>query len=168
MINIFRYGLGFVAMLLLQIYLFNHLVLFQVAIPFVFFVYLIMLPLNTPRATDYALAFFMGLLVDIFSDHAATGIHAFSALLAMSLRHRLAGLLTTSNFRGVEEISLASQNSLWLFTYIFPLVLVHQFCFFLLEDFTFAGVLYILWKAILSSIYTCIIGILIVFVFYKE
>jgi len=168
MTNILRHSLGFVLLLVLQVFLFNHLVLFQMAVPFVFLVFLFMLPLDTPRPLMYGLAFFMGLMVDIFSDHSATGLHAFSALMASAMRVRLASILSASNFRGVEEIDLPSQSSVWLLMYMAILYFIHNLFYFLLEDFTFLRIFYVLGKAFFSTLYATAIGFLIVYVFYKK
>ena len=168
MINVVRNSLGFVLLLLLQIFLFNHLVLFRMAIPYVFPLFLFMLPLRTPRLLVYPLAFFMGLMVDIFSDHAATGLHAFSCLLAVALRPWLANILGASNFRVVEEIDLPKQSSVWLLMYLAILFFVHHFSYFLLEDFTFLRLFHVLGKTIFSTIYSSLLAFLIVFVFYKR
>lgn len=166
--SIFLQILGFILLLFLQIFLFNHLVIFRLAIPFVFLLFLFMLPLKTSKSVLYPLAFFMGLMVDIFSDHAATGLHAFSALIAVSIRIGLASLLSASNFRGVEEIEIREQSSIWLAIYLGLLFFVHHFFYFLLEDFSLSRFVHILGKTIFSTIYSLLISFLIVFVFYKK
>lgn len=166
--NIFLQVLGFILLLLLQIFLFNHLVIFRMAVPYVFLLFLFMLPLKTSRLVIYPLTFFMGLAVDIFSDHAATGLHAFSALIAIALRAGLASLLSSSNFRGVDEIEIEEQGSVWLAVYLAILFFVHHFFYFLLEDFSFLRFMHILGKTVFSTIYSALISFLIVFVFYKK
>ncbi|MCI4668107.1 MAG: hypothetical protein MRZ79_08090 [Bacteroidia bacterium] len=159
---------GFILLLLLQIFLFNHLVLFRLAVPYVFLLFLFVLPLKTSKLIIYPLTFFMGLTVDIFSDNAATGLHAFSALIAISLRGGLASLLSSSNFRGVDEIEIEEQSTIWLVIYLGILFFVHHFFYFLLEDFSFVRFLHKLGKTFFSTIYSTLIGFLIFFVFYKR
>lgn len=166
--SIFLQVTGFILLLLLQIFLFNHLVIFRVAVPYVFLLFLFMLPLKTSKLLMYPLTFFMGLMVDIFSDHAATGLHAFSALIAVAIREGLASILSSSNFRGVEEIEIEDQSSIWLGIYLGVLFFVHHFFYFLLEDFSFVRFLHIFGKTFFSTIYSTLISFLIVFVFYKK
>ncbi|MEL6697595.1 MAG: hypothetical protein AAFP89_15200 [Bacteroidota bacterium] len=168
MSQIVRLILGFFLFLCLQIFLFNHMVLWQVAVPFVFVLYLLMLPMSISRPVHYILAFGMGLLVDLMSSYAAVGLHAFSAVLIVALRTPLVGFLSSSNYRGAEEVKLNQQNSIWLLTYLLPLIFIYQVAYFLLEDFSFIRIWYNLWKALLSSVYTFAVSYLIAYVFYKR
>ncbi|MEO1381686.1 MAG: hypothetical protein AAFV78_00435, partial [Bacteroidota bacterium] len=104
--------------------------------------------MSISRPVHYILAFGMGLLVDLMSSYAAVGLHAFSAVLIVALRTPLVGFLSSSNYRGAEEVKLNQQNSIWLLTYLLPLIFIYQVAYFLLEDFSFIRIWYNLWKAL--------------------
>lgn len=66
--TIVQFLIGFVLLLLAQIVVFNHLVLFAVAVPLVFVYYIISMPVTWGTNLSMALGFLMGLAVDVFSD----------------------------------------------------------------------------------------------------
>lgn len=162
--NVLAWGL----FLFFQVFLFNYLTLYQVAKPFVFVLFLLMLPVQMPKYLLYPLAFLTGLMVDIFSENMATGLHAFSALLAMGLRSYWLNLLSPSNLRSAAEIDLRDQNMVWLMSYLFPLIFIHHLAYFLLEAMTFSNFLFTLGKVLGSSLYTSVWVILLTYVFYKR
>ncbi len=166
--NPIRLGLSFVLFLLAQVLVFNYLVLFQVAVPYIFLLFLLMLPLQLDQAAVYILAFGMGLMVDMMSDPSAIGLHTFSALFVMIFRRGWASVVGATNTRGLAEIDLQQQSALFYALYLLPLIFLHQLAYFLLEDFTFQRFFYNLWKAILGTVYTFIISYLITFIFYKR
>ena len=160
--------IAFVLYLFLQVTLQEEMVLFQVATPFFFIIFLFTLPFNTPLPVLYLIAFGMGLTVDVFSWQTTNGIHAFSALMAISLRGRLAELISTTNFRNLSEISFQNQSVTWYVSYLLPLIFIHHFFYFFLEAFTFQYFFFTLVKILSSTIYTFVIGYALCYLFYSK
>lgn len=69
----------FVVLILLQVLMCNNILLFGIAIPFIFIYFIIALPLNTSLNLLMTLAFLMGFLVDLFSD--TLGLNSLACLL---------------------------------------------------------------------------------------
>ena len=67
-------------MVLLQAVLFNHICLFNIAVPFVFITFIMRLPLSININLLIALSFFTGLSVDVFSD--TQGMNALACTAA--------------------------------------------------------------------------------------
>lgn len=168
MSDLLRYGLAFLLYLVLQVWLFNHLTLFQVATPFVFVLFLFTLPFDLNRSVLYLLAFGMGLTVDMLSENMATGLHAFACVLAMAAREPLLNTLTSSNVRAGSEVSIRNQNSIWLASFLLPLIFVHHLAYFYLEAMTFSRFFYTFLKVLASSVYTFFICGLLAYLFYKR
>lgn len=166
--DLIKYGLSFLLYLIFQVFLLNYLTLFHVATPFLFLMFLFMLPLNVPLPFMYLASFATGLGVDLLSDGYANGLHAFSALLAVSARLPVARLVASSNIRSASEISLNNQSMVWYASYLFPLILIHHTAYFFLEAFTFQYVTYTLVKIISSSVYTFLLCYIICFIFYRK
>ena len=116
----------------------------------------------------YLLAFFTGLTIDLFSENAFSGIHAFSTLFMTGIRERWVTLTTSGNFRTVEEISLYNQSYRWYALFLLPLIFIHHTAFFLLENFSFINFGYCVAKIIASTLYTFIISYMITLIFYKR
>lgn len=167
--TLFKHILAYVVLMVFQLYLFNHITLYHVATPFVFLTFLFFLPLTLPTSLYYVIAFLTGLSVDLLSEGFATGLHAFSALLAANFRKPVILLGTTTTFsKGIQEISLQDQDYLWYVSYLAPLILIHHLAYFLLEAFSFDQFGFTLLKVLSSGIYTFVISYAVVIVFYRR
>ena len=69
----------FVALVLLQVLIFNHILLFGVAVPLVFIYFIISLPVGMNLNLLFSLAFLIGFIVDVFSD--TMGLNSLSCVL---------------------------------------------------------------------------------------
>ena len=163
-----KYIIAALLYIFFQLYVLNHLVIFQMLTPFAFLLFLFMLPLDTPKAVLYLLAFGIGLFIDIFSDNYATGLHAFSAVLAIGLRPRMLQLLGASGMRGVDEFEFENQNLFWYISYLFPLIFIHHFAYHFLEAFTFSHFFQTLTKVFFGTVYTFLVCYLLCIIFYKK
>lgn len=69
---------------LLQVVIFNNIVLFNVAMPFVFIYALITMPITWSTNTSLTIAFFTGLVIDIFAN--TLGVNALSCTILAFVR----------------------------------------------------------------------------------
>ena len=161
-----RYIIPFLLLLLFQVFLFNWLTLFRTASPFIFPLFIFMLPHQMPRILLYVVAFSMGLLVDIISG--IYGLHAFSLLFAAGARGGILGLTTSGGIRELNDFAFYDQRTGWYAIYLLPLFFIHHLAYFLLESFSFQHFGITLLKIVSSTIYSFIIGYLICIVFYKR
>lgn len=69
----------FVVLVLLQVLIFNHILLFGVAVPLVFIYFIISLPVGMNLNLLFSLAFLIGFIVDVFSD--TMGLNSLSCVL---------------------------------------------------------------------------------------
>lgn len=133
------YTAVFFAVVLLQILIFNHIVLFNVAIPFVFIFFIIRLPINLNLNLLYTFAFLAGFLVDLFSD--TPGVNALSSLFTSALKRPVFFAYVT---RDDKTIGISpSLSSLGWATYSkFLISMTAIFCLlnFSIEYFNFASV----------------------------
>lgn len=165
---IFRNVAIFLIYMLLQVFVFNHFTLFDIATPHVFLLFLLMLPINLRFSLVISIAFAAGLLLDIFSFNAFKGVHAFSATLMMSLRNVWVNIFTNRfSYHGSEEYVLQVQNPLWYTQYLFPLILVEQAAYYIVEAFSFDNFLLTLYKIGGSSLFTFLICLIFTLVFHK-
>lgn len=82
--QIATYILLIVLLLLAQVLICNHILLFGIAMPVIFIYVIIRLPMSMSMPTVLSIAFFYGAIVDIFSDTA--GVNAFSCTIIAMLR----------------------------------------------------------------------------------
>lgn len=162
------YGLAGLVYIFAQVMLFNHLTIMEAATPFVFLLFLFTLPLATPLWLSYILAFVVGLTVDILSEAAPTGLHAFSCVLAISLRAPWAAYITASNFRSLAEINFSNQSVVWFASFLLPLIFVHHLAYFLLEAMQWSLLWVSLGKVILSTLYSFLLIFILTYLFYRK
>ena len=160
-------AVSFVLLLIVQVLIFDQFTVGGLATPYVFLVFLMLLPLSFNFPVSITIGFFTGLLVDIFSQNFMAGFHAFSCVLMMAIRVPWIKTITTRNsFKGNEDVYLTSQNFSWYLIY-FPLpILVHHSAYFILEAFSFAGLGFTFIKILLSAIFTFIICLIFSILFY--
>lgn len=151
-----RYVILFVALLLLQVLICNHIALFNVAVPVIFIYLIVCLPLNVSMGWMFTIAFFMGLCVDICAD--TPGVNALACTLLASVRRPVYFAYVPRDDK--TKVSVPSSASLGLGTYSkYLLTMVSIYCFlaFSIEYFNFANVKDIVILAASSSLLTFII-----------
>ncbi|MFN0201944.1 MAG: hypothetical protein ACKVTZ_10510 [Bacteroidia bacterium] len=167
MIDVIRYSIAGVLFVFFQIFLMDQLGLARdFATPYIFLLFLFMLPLDMPLILEYGIAFTVALLVDISNN--TYGQHIFATLCAVAVRRQLIAISTTSTFRNIHEISLGTQNMVWYVTYLLPLIFIHHFIFIGISAFDFSHIGYTLAKIIVNTIYSFIVNYLICIVFYRK
>ena len=156
-INIVR----FVALILFQVLILNNANLTALNInPFVYVLFILLLPFEIPGWLILLLAFFTGITLDIFTDD--IGIHAFSLVLTAFSRPIILGVL--SSREGYKKRSLPNMQDngfVWFLKYAFFAILIHNFSYYFVETFQLKYFFVTLLKVILNTIFTTIIIILI-------
>ncbi len=166
-IKIAQYIFIGILFLLFQIYVVKYLIIYNFAVPFVFFLFLFMLPTSIPSSVEYVVGFFMGLIIDISGD--TLGANASAVLFALAVKRQIVGTVTaTVGFRDSGEINLSNQNFVWYVTYLISLIFAHHLVYFLLESFNMANIAYTLFKIVVSTLYSFIINYLVCITFYKK
>ncbi|MFK7921433.1 MAG: hypothetical protein AB8H47_05725 [Bacteroidia bacterium] len=168
MSQILRYILAFLVYLVLQVGLFNHLGMFDVAMPFVFLLFLFSLPFDWPVPLVLLIAFATGFCVDALSTSTASGLHAFAGVFALGARQRVAALASGSNIRSISELNLRDQSAIWFVIYLLSLTFLHNLAYFFLEVLSFQDFFRTLVKIGASTLYTFLLCFALSFIFYKR
>ena len=165
--KIISLALSFILLLISQILIFDRFTLGGIATPFVFLVFLLLLPLSFNFAISISIGFFAGLFIDLFSHNYLAGLHAFSCVLMMALRVGWIKMITTRNsFKGDEDDFISSQSLYWYLIYFPVPVLIHHFAYFSLEAFSFSGFGITLLKILGSAIFTIALCLVFSIIFY--
>ncbi|MFQ3574952.1 MAG: hypothetical protein SNJ77_00800 [Cytophagales bacterium] len=148
----------FVIMLMMQLLIFRDNALFGVAFGFVYVSCILMWPIDTNRSVLMTFAFFVGLIIDIFSD--TLGMHIFTCVLTAFLRSFwIQSLTPTGGYDKNTDISLNSMGLSWFLSYVSICVFVHVFVLHLVESMSLKNFGWTLLKIVCSTMLT-------VFVFY--
>ena len=166
-INLFKYSLIFVVSVLLQVLIFNNVLILRTISPFFYILFIILLPIDTPRALLLFLSFLLGLTVDIFTN--TPGVHASACLLTGFLRPGVLQLISSrETLESVAAPRVGNMGFQWFIGYTTFLVLIHHLFLFFIEAFTFEGFHITLLKVILSSVLSVVLIVLSQFIIFRK
>jgi len=162
LINIIRWFL----LLFIQIFLLRNLSFYDLATPFVYVLFLLLLPFGIPNLLLYLIAFGTGLTLDAFYD--TMGVHT-AACVALAFV-RISFISVSVNREGFDEPepSLGNMGFKWFSIYAILCIFVHHIVLFLLEAFKLTEITYTLLRAGLSAIFTLSSVLLIAFIFFNR
>jgi rod shape-determining protein MreD len=154
MINrILRFGLIFILLFLLQVLLFNNIKFSGYVNPFIYIMFILLLPIEISSWLLLILSFLTGLTMDLFSG--TPGMHTSATVLAGFVRPYV--LRLTSPRDGYEpgaDPSMLAYGLKWFLIYTTIIVVIHHIALFYLEVFRVADFFRTLLRIILSSLFS--------------
>ncbi len=164
--NLFKYGFMFIVLVLVQVLIFNQVHFGGYLNPFIYILFVMLLPVNTPRYLLLISGFLLGLAVDVFSN--TLGMHAAATTFIAFIRPFVIRSIS-SREEDRHEYPGLKQNSLsWFFYYALIMVFSHHFVFFYLEFFTFSHFLTTLLRVGLSTLFSVFLIVLSQFLIFRE
>lgn len=165
-INIVR----FILLVFIQIFIVNNIdfgSLNYLVSPIVYISFIFTLPVNLNRFLLLLLAFVLGLTIDFFLD--SYGVHASACVLIAYLKPRFTNQMETQNtFQTTYNLSVHMVDTIQYLVYLSSLTAIFFFWLFLLEEFSFVRLHYILIKTILSTIISVLFMIVGQFLFFNK
>lgn len=156
----------FIGLVLVQVLLFNNISLFGLATPFVYVYFLLVLDRDIDHNMLMLIAFFLGLVIDIFSN--TPGVNAGASVLIAFIRP---GILRLFSPRGEYENFEPGIYTLGVgafVRYAIILVLLHHTALFFLEVFSLVNVGYLLLRILCSTLLTMMLVMAIEYVRHKR
>ena len=150
----------FILLLFAQVLIFNKINFNDKINPYPYILFLILYPVNTNKTSFLVASFLLGLLVDMFFD--SGGVHATACLVLTFLRPYIFKFAFGLSYE-YQTVKLNDVLTPQRFTFIVVAVLLHHFILFLLEIFQVSFIFEILWKTLLSAIFTIIVCIVIIY-----
>lgn len=145
-----------VILVLAQVIVFNHICLFNVAVPMVFFYLIIRLPITLSTNWMLTIGFFLGLIVDIFSD--TYGMNALACAVEAMLRRPILRLYVPREEDLTRpEPSMYSLGTATYLKYILTMTLLYCTLIFIIEAFTFFNPVQLVLRIVFSTILSMII-----------
>lgn len=154
--TVLNFTLLLVVLVIAQVVVFNHLFLFDVALPLVFIYFIIRLPVTINLNWAMTLSFLLGLTIDIFSD--TQGMNALACTIFATVKKPALRLY----FPREEDLSdpKPSIKSLGLgiyMKYLITMSLIYCALYFVIESFSLFNPLRLLLRIICSSALTFIL-----------
>ena len=162
-INIVR----FFVLVFVQVFLLKNITLYNLAIPYLYILFILLLPFEIPNILLFALAFIIGLTIDAFYD--TTGLHAAACTLLALVRIVFINLtVQKEGFDNEPEPTLSIMGFRWFFTYALVLTLFHHFFLFNLEVFNLSDIQFTLSRVVLSTLFTVFLILISGLLFYRR
>ncbi|MCB9063956.1 MAG: hypothetical protein H6551_02305 [Chitinophagales bacterium] len=149
----------FVFILLIQVLILNKITLqwwsqptgFPVFIPYIYPLFILLLPFETPVAAMLLIGFVCGLSVDAFMNTA--GMHAFATILIAYFRINVLNALLPKNISDYSGQTPSVTNMGWIpfVIYVSFLIVMHHATFFTIELWSLSNIGYLLLKILASS-----------------
>lgn len=142
--------LGFI-LVLAQVIVFNHICLFNVAVPMVFIYLLVRLPITLSINRMLTIGFFLGLTVDIFSD--TYGMNTLACTIEAMMRKPILRLYVPREEDLTRpEPSMYSLGTAAYLKYLLTMTLLYCSLIFIIEAFTFFNPVRLLLRIVFSTI----------------
>ena len=150
----------FVLLLLAQVLIFNRMDLFGFVNPFPYILFIILYPVNGNKTGLLVSSFFLGLIMDMFWN--SGGVHATACLILAYFRPAIFKFSFGLSYE-YQTVKLNDSLTPERFSFILIAVIIHHFTLFILEIFKLSSILDILVRTVLSTLFTIITSIIIIY-----
>lgn len=161
-----KYPVMFVVLVLLQVLVFNQVQLAGFLNPYIYVLFILLLPVSMPQYQVLLFSFLIGMSVDWFSN--TLGLHAASSVLMGFMRLPVMNLVSQRESDQVNYPGLHQTGWRWFLLYASILVVIHHFFLFFTEVFSFAGFFRTLLRSVASSAFTTGILVISQFLVFRE
>ena len=145
--NIFR----FAVVILFQVLVMDNVMINGYMIPYIYLLFILLMPFETPRWIQLLAGFALGLTMDLFTG--TLGMHTAASVLVAFVRPYLLDLLAPRDGYEAETFPrIHYYGFLWFLKYTLLIVLIHHLALFYLEVFKLKHFFSTLLRVILSSI----------------
>ncbi len=155
-INILR----FVALMAAQVLIFSN-INFPYINPYVYLLFILLLPFETPRWLLMILGFLTGLTLDLFVG--SLGMHAAACTLIAYFRPVLISIITPKGAEFEVEPNITVQGASWFLIYCGIATLIHHTAYFLIESWTFYNLFIALLRIIMSTAFSVLFMMIFLF-----
>lgn len=156
LVNIAR----FVLLLAAQILIFNNVNFLGYINPYPYMLFIILYPVNGNKYGLLVASFFLGIIMDMFCN--SGGVHA-AACVALAYYRPYIFKFSFGLSYEYQTVKLNDVLTPERFSFILIAVVIHHFVLFLLEVFHLTFLWEILLKTVLSTIFTILICIIIIY-----
>jgi rod shape-determining protein MreD len=165
--EIFRNILRFILLVAVQVLIIKNIELGRFINPFIYVLFIVVLPFETPKWLILVAGFVIGITIDMFYDTA--GMHAAACVLMAYVRPGVLKLFSPRD--GYEFGTQPTVQYLgvpWFLSYSGILIFLHHFVLFYLEIFRFSEFFSTLFRVIMSTIFTVLLVVITQYLFNRK
>jgi rod shape-determining protein MreD len=165
-LELISYLLRFAVIILLQLFVVNNIELSSMVNPYIYVVFVLLLPLNTKPWHTVLIAFLTGAVMDAFSS--TPGLHIAATNLMGFLRiHYLKAVTTKEDQQGNIIPSISQKGIVWFVLYGFIMIFIHHLFLFYLEIYSLREFFATLLRVFLSTLVSLLLIIIGQLLFYN-
>lgn len=158
---------SFFVYFLLQVIVLKNLVIFDSAFCFLYVFYILLLPLEVKTIPLMLIAFALGIGIDIFYD--TLGFNTASLVALAFVRNGwIRTIIPTGGYDDNVQPSVLNMGIGWYITYSLPLILLHHFIFFYIDNIGTGLYLPVVNRILTSAAFVWVLGIMVQMLFYKR
>ena len=166
-IEILKIVFRFIILIAVQVLVLNHVEISGYINPFLYVLFILMLPVRTPRIVLLIIAFATGITVDLFTN--TTGMHAAACVLVAYFRPGWLKIIAPRDGYDPEAVPSVKQFGFqWFIIYSTVMVIVHHVVLFYIEVFRFSEFFSTFLRAIISAAVTLLLIIITQYLFTKS
>ncbi len=166
-LNIIRHIIRFIILIALQVVIVNQFYLGGFITPFIYPIFILLLPFSVNGSVLLLSAFAMGLSIDMFSD--TMGMHTaattFMAFMRPSIIRFVSG---KTDFDAGTEPNPVNNGVVWTLIYSLILILIHHTFLFFIEAFRTDDFVHIIIRSLLSGIFSTALIMIIYLLISKK
>ncbi|WP_276363176.1 rod shape-determining protein MreD [Daejeonella sp. H1SJ63] len=162
-INIIR----FIVLIASQVFLLKNIGYYNLSIPYLYILFILLLPFGIPNILLFLLAFFTGITIDIFYD--TLGLNAAACTVLAFVRIVFINLtVQRDGFDNEPDPSLGIMGFRWFVFYAVILTFFHHLILFSFESFKFSEMGYTLVRVLSSTLFTVLLMLITEFAFFSK
>jgi rod shape-determining protein MreD len=165
--EIIKLIIRFLLLIGVQVILLNNIRFAGFINPYIYVLFILLLPVKIPRTLLLIVAFALGLCIDVFSN--TMGMHAAATVFLAFLRPGILRMLAPRDGYEAEAIpSLKEFGFSWFLVYAMITVLAHHMFLFFAEVFLWTEFFSTMWRAFASSLFSVLLIFITLFLFDKS
>lgn len=157
----------FVVLVFIQVAILNNIQVSGFVNPYMYILFILLLPFEIPNWLLLLLSFILGLSIDVFSG--TVGMHASACVFMAYVRPYVLNYLSlrdgyeVGTYPGIAYFGFA-----WFFKYALSLIVAHHSFLFVVEAFSFANFSETIMRIIFSAFFTLTLIITSQFLMFKK
>lgn len=159
--------LRFILLVAMQVFLLKNTGYYNLSVPFLYILFILLLPFNIPNGLLFLFAFVTGLTIDIFYD--TLGLHALACSVMAFVRIVFISItVQRDGFDNEPEPRLGIMGFRWFLFYALILAFFHHLILFSFEAFRISEFGYTIVRVLLSALLSTFLILVTEFVFYRK
>ena len=165
--TLIKNSIRFVLLIASQVFLLKNIGYYNLSIPYLYILFIMLLPFRIPNVLLFLLAFFTGIIVDGFND--SMGLNAIACTVMAFVRIVFISItVQRSGFDNEPEPSLGIMGFRWFVYYAVILTFFHHLILFSFETFRFSELWFTLLRVIMSTFFPVSLILISEFYFFRK